>query len=122
MTVTEQEFYDRTIQHLLDQGQRAADGDQCLYLDSEGRKCGIGYWIPDGHAAQSHRGSVGGLLAIYPDLVDLIPRGLASPLQILHDDYMFSGGFKPSFKGQCRSIAERFGLTPFDFDKAATDD
>ncbi len=65
------------------------EAGNCSYLTEEGKKCFVGLFIPDGHEAQSFRGSVGPLLRLYPDLKDLMPtkdEDALNTLQQIHDE------------------------------------
>lgn len=64
---------------------RAIENGCCKYLTSDGKKCAIGCFIPDGHTAQFSGISVSHLLDIYPDLcLPLNNEGLQE-LQQFHD-------------------------------------
>jgi len=59
---------------------------QCAYHASDGNKCGVGLFIPDGHEGCFFHGYFDDLITEYPDLQDLMP--LASgmfELQKTHD-------------------------------------
>lgn len=59
----------------------------CFYKDNKGNKCGVGAFIPEGHAGQKFRGTVSNLLRTYPDLQSYMPLEFAGlhSLQIAHD-------------------------------------
>lgn len=66
---------------------------RCMYLTSDGNKCVIGCFIPDGHRAQKILDSVSALLELeeYSDLVELMPLegNLAlEAFQRFHDQYI----------------------------------
>lgn len=46
---------------------------ECQYLTSDGRKCAIGCFIPDGHKGRYYEGNVADLLEDYPDLKENMP-------------------------------------------------
>lgn len=62
-------------------GTRAVDNGGCVYLTDGGNKCGIGCFIPDGHAAQGITCSVKDLLRTYPDLLAYMPLAELEGLQ-----------------------------------------
>lgn len=72
----------------------AKDTNICQYLTSDGKKCAVGCFIPDGHEAQYYNVGVqyifGGnsLLSKYPDLISILPlehSGLYK-FQVFHDE------------------------------------
>lgn len=65
------EVLEKVHAHLVKQGVRSIDVDQniCLYLrESDGARCAVGLFIPDGHRALGERCSVSNLMEDYPDL------------------------------------------------------
>ncbi len=61
----------------------------CEYLTTDGNRCFVGCFLPEGHSAQNYRGQVPDLFTEYSALVDLMPldeEGLTE-LQVLHDTY-----------------------------------
>ncbi len=102
--ISMQEYFDKTIEHLASMPDQAIidnkDGEVCSYLTPEGLKCAVGCHIPDGHEAQSSRGSVLYLAEAYPDLAGIAwpnrYRGidLAAKLQAVHDSALnWDNGF-----------------------------
>lgn len=45
----------------------------CQYLTACGKKCGIGIFIPDGHYAQYDRKTIDHTIAVYSDLLGILP-------------------------------------------------
>jgi hypothetical protein len=102
MSITMQEYFDKTVRHLVDQGKRAwgpsptrPGREQCLYLAPDGTKCAVGAHIPDGHDAQRSPRGIYDLAIAHPDLEGVAwPEDteehdglqLASRLQSVHDD------------------------------------
>ena len=65
------------------------NGERCCYLTKDGKKCGMGIFIPDGHEAQEDENTVIGTLGTYPDLWDYMPSQDGTKLrefQQFHDD------------------------------------
>lgn len=51
--MTPQEVYDGTVRFLFTQGGPSlGSGETCAYRGYNGRKCAIGFWIPDDHYHQ----------------------------------------------------------------------
>lgn len=64
----------------------------CLYRSTEGKKCAVGLFIPDGEIADSvaknaNEAAVDVLLGLYSSLTDLMPLRLSGlcELQSMHD-------------------------------------
>lgn len=90
--MTNQEFFDKTVEHLVRQGQRAVGEDgHCRYRTPEGLKCAAGVHIPDDVYRPAMEGtSIGSLIDHVEDFRDqlrpLFPsRELAQSLQVTHD-------------------------------------
>jgi hypothetical protein len=124
MSVTPQEYFDRTVRHLASMRHRAVNDDgRCTYLAPDGSKCTIGCHIPDGHPAQSYPSDVKGLAVVHPDLEGVAwPTGrldLAIALQVTHDiranwsSHGFTGWY------HLRVDAELFGLNADVIDEVA---
>jgi hypothetical protein len=45
--MTRQELFDQTVRHLFTQGGPSFTTTGCLYRAPNGRKCAVGFWIPD---------------------------------------------------------------------------
>ena len=118
-----QDYFNQTIQHLLAQKSKCLNSnDFCAYLNDEGNKCAIGYWIPEDHEALEFIGTVSGLIAKYPDLKGVVcPQGmegaeLAKYLQYLHDEDEYrlfpSEGTKFTEEGisMIKKICKKFDL------------
>lgn len=68
-------------------GKRAMNERQCLYLSEDNNKCAIGCFIPNGHEAQGSLLGVFNLGVKYEDLDKFMPlntKGL-SVMQTVHD-------------------------------------
>jgi hypothetical protein len=90
--LTDQDYFDKTVKHIIAQGDACKNkSGSCVYRNGS-KSCAVGYWIPEGHPAESETGSVDSLVDTYPDL-----KGVAWPdtehgvylaleLQRLHDD------------------------------------
>jgi len=81
---------DKTIKETVNKRftGRATNGKgQCQYLTDNGKVCGVGIFIPEGHKAQRTEGSVGDMLAVNEDLINLMPLNLTKlrALQSYHD-------------------------------------
>lgn len=69
--MTHREFWQDTFEFYDGHPERRAFGEDetCLYLTDDGRKCAIGRFIPDGHAAQRETDvSVASLFDLHPEL------------------------------------------------------
>ena len=124
MTISMQEYFDKTVEHLRGMDRRSfiAGRDVCAYLDRQGRKCAVGCHIPDGHPAQNFNSNANGtgvdeLAERYPDLEGIaFPAGrsgilLAGQLQKTHDDpdnWIPTVGFDG--EGQLHKVADIFNL------------
>lgn len=87
--MTPQEIFDRAVERLRDgTGPAQSRNGACMYLTSDGRKCVVGIFIPDGHPGQKAIWGVTRLLENHEDLRLML--GHASPmllrLQRIHDD------------------------------------
>lgn len=127
MQLTPQQFYDKTIAHLVKQGHKASSaGIWCAYragLDS----CAIGCHIPDEKYESAMEGRVVDVLVIqWPSVKEyVLPSGdqrlallLASNLQRLHDadeSWNRQSIITDYFKDTAFGIAQRFKLVPYHF-------
>lgn len=69
-------------------GKAINSNRMCQYLTMDGRKCAIGCFIPDDHAAQSNDGDVMEILDVFPDLLKEMPcqnKRVLSEFQSFHD-------------------------------------
>ncbi len=116
-----QTYYDKTVDHLRQQGVRATTGTTCTFSDACGRSCAIGAHIPKDHPASKMPGeSFTWLREEYPELAGIAwpdtPQGvrLASRLQALHDRYINwnhkAGRFGLVGETHAQEIAELYGL------------
>ena len=105
-----QEFFDKTLAHLKQQGVRSAQGASCLYRGPDGTKCAIGFHIPDElYESEMEGKGVGNLLVHYPELKPLfegVSDGLMIELQGLHDNDLGTS----YFEGMVEKIASRYKL------------
>ena len=105
-----QEFFDKTMEHLRKQGVPSARGTSCLYRGPNGTSCAIGFHIPDELYKPEMEGKeVGNLLGHYPELRPLfkgVSDGLMLELQLLHDNDLGTS----YFEGQAEKIAARYHL------------
>lgn len=67
-TQTQQQIFNTVAAHLLSQGEKAQDGDECLYKTPEGLQCALGCLIADA----DYRDTLEGLGP--PDLDDILPQ------------------------------------------------
>lgn len=127
--VKPQEFFDKTIQHLVAQGRRSGHVDKslgegleghflCDYRSPDGLKCAAGFHIPDNLYGKDMEGrNIQAILADdrYARLRPFFPdTTLAHALQRLHDDA--TNWNESGFCGHvvANEIAQRHGLTkPF---------
>ena len=109
-----QEFFDKTMEHLRKQGVRSARGTSCLYRGPEGTRCAIGFHIPDDmYNLRMEGAGVSNLLQKYPELRSLfesVTPGLLSDMQTLHDTWMPVG-----MEGRAKAIASKYALTYKDY-------
>ena len=106
-----QEFFDKTLAHLKQQGVRSAGVARCLYRGPNGTSCAIGFHIPDELYKPEMEGKgVVNLPVHHPELRPLfkgVSDGLMVELQLLHDNDLGT----PYFEGQAERIAARYHLT-----------
>ena len=117
-----QAFYDKTVEHLFQQGFQSVNSDgYCLYrgggLDKSGM-CAIGVHIPDSLYDTKMEGqSVARFVREWPEIAPLIPSiNLAMALQHVHDNVVSwcrSAGLTEDYgKSDLADIAVNFDLTP----------
>lgn len=89
---TKQEAFDRVVEKLLAQGQRALKSPDsigvCCYCTPKGRRCAAGWLVPDGHAllkTSNNTMNWHDACGSYPDLKLLAPEHFVISLQVLHD-------------------------------------
>lgn len=73
-------------------GERAVGGITCKYLTSDGNKCAVGCFIPDGHPLQNMDLSVAHAAERYPEIIGMMPLSSSGmrKLQMAHDKARFS--------------------------------
>ena len=118
--LTTQEFYDKTISHLMRQGRaRTADeyGEHCLYRGPGGVSCAVGVHIPDKmYHKDMERKTIEAVSIYFPRVLKVIPDlSLATSLQSLHDDYSYWTDNRLNELGEMKTlrIAEIYNLTPY---------
>ena len=108
-----QEFFDKTMEHLRKQGVSSARGASCLYRGPEGTRCAIGFHIPDDmYNLRMEGAGVSNLLQNYPELKSLfesVTPGLLSEMQTLHDVWLDRG--VECMEGRAKAIASEYVLT-----------
>lgn len=115
-----QAFYDKTVEHLFQQGFQSVESDgYCLYRGGGPNKsgmCAIGVHIPDSLYDPKMEGlSVARLVHEWPEMVPLIPSTeLAHGLQIVHDntESWCPKGLNEDGKSNLVDVAVNFDLTP----------
>ena len=116
MSITPQEYFDKSVDHLRTQGKQAYDGNSCLYLMPNGLKCVVGSFIPDGHDAQKFPNDFDDLMDEFPDLEGIAwPKDnpdIASILQSIHDSgrHWSDHGFTDSGERRLANLAEDMNL------------
>lgn len=67
---------------------RMESAGACLYLASDGNRCAVGVFIPEGHDAEKYEGGVYALMSKHADLNDLMPLECKAlmQLQCIHDN------------------------------------
>lgn len=125
--LTEQEIYDKIVEHFAAQREPAVESDTevlCRYRTSNGLKCAIGALIPDEvYTADMEERGVQGLFnefkgsmrlaGLHPDNTTLLRL-----LQMAHDRTVNAlrdreyANFLPELAEQLRDVAAEFGLDP----------
>jgi hypothetical protein len=110
--LTNQDYFDKTINHIVQQGDACMIGPHCAYRNGT-KSCAVGYWIPEGHMANMSTGGVGSLVGKYQDLKGVAwpdtKNGihLARALQWLHDENIVGTDL---FEKEVNKIKFRFTL------------
>jgi len=98
----------QTLQERMGAKKAKDHNGRCAYLTSEGTRCAVGAFIPDGHPGQSYQGMVcesssfddseDTLLSTYPDLQLIVPLKDEAlyTLQGMHDDVRDSADARPA--------------------------
>ena len=84
---TQQEIFDETTRFLFTQGGPSIGETTCAYRGKNGRKCAVGYWIPDSHyspAIESQGVCMDGK-TITAALEPMIPPELHQHAPLLHE-------------------------------------
>jgi hypothetical protein len=87
---------DSTIKKTINKrftGKAIGGNGVCKYLTDDGKMCGVGIFIPDGHSAQFNTFSINNTVESHKDLIALLPlsEGALYQLQKYHDwDLNFS--------------------------------
>jgi hypothetical protein len=112
--LTNQEYFDKTVKHIIAQGDACMNNSGCDCVYRNGTKsCAVGYWIPEGYVAENETGCIGALLYNFPEL-----KGIAWPdtedgydiacsLQNLHDEDIVGTEY---FEKEVNKIKFRFTL------------
>ena len=105
--LSDQELFDKVVNHLRVQGCKALENEHCKYRTASGLKCAAGCLIPDDMYKPSMEGmNIIGVIQNNPNLEDVISNpGLISRLQFIHD-WIEVMSWEESFKG----VAIQFGL------------
>jgi hypothetical protein len=124
--MTDQEFYDTPIAHLVKQGTRAFQStsgwdERCYYRTSEGLKCAAGVHIPDSlYTSEMEGWAIPNVVEDYPELAPYFPNlELAQDLQELHDSefsWNDAGGLSLEGRYRAKQIARAYELIPYAFD------
>jgi hypothetical protein len=114
---TAQEVFDYVIGQLVCQGGRSvsASGTDCRYRGSDGRKCAVGFLIPDELYVWRMEGdSISGLCGHFPDLCAKSGikkhNDILNGLQHMHDS-LSTWQNQDSFSHKTRRIADLYNLT-----------
>ena len=72
-----------------DESVNQMSGNGCVYETSNGNRCAVGCFIPDGHEALEFIGGASQLLDEYPELLNAMPMELddLARLQSEHDSF-----------------------------------
>lgn len=106
-----QEFFDKTVEHLRNQGCKAEDkyGMYCRY-SAGNRKCAIGAHIPDEiYHERFEKIRIANLLQEEPSLAKIfngVGIDLMRQMQLIHDTFLVK-----EWESQFDYVAEKFGLT-----------
>lgn len=121
--MTLQEYFDKTVEHLAKQKDRAITADdlttfgfgyRCVFLNEKGMKCAVGVHIPDGHPAQVITEDLDTLAMKFPDLCGIAwpdhyhGLDLARMLQGAHD----VSNNRSDLVYLLEMIAKRYNLSP----------
>jgi hypothetical protein len=111
--LTDQEVFNKVVNHLLNQGKLATNGKgACAYRSEEGLKCAVGCLIPDKFYDKEIEGKlVSNIFKNFPWIMEksgLSPASepLLARLQTIHDIEYPSGRWRASLV----TIAYTFGL------------
>lgn len=118
--MTDQEIFDKVLNHLRAQGHRATnDAGKCVYRASNGDMCAVGCLIADGaYKADMEGGGVYRLLSKWPSALGLTigphDHKLLQDLQAAHDVHMPRVGFDSptaaDWECEMEEIARKYGL------------
>lgn len=110
--LTKQEVFDKTVEHLFNQKEKAIRGGTCVYKNSSGLKCAIGHFIPtESYSSAMEGNDVKGLYVSYKFMFNkigitqnVIP--LLDELQNTHDFHSPKGWFEELY-----DVARKFNLS-----------
>lgn len=112
--MTKQEIIDKINSDF--KGKCTDERDTCTYLNTEGKKCAIGLFIPDGHSGQHYQGTVSGLLREYPDLRQYMPfsdERTNCMFQDIHDIelYKYTDTLQEQKDKLIKFVEDNYGIT-----------
>lgn len=111
---TEQEIFDKAVQHLLTQKDRSYDRERaiCMYRGPNGLMCGAGPFIKDEAYTDRMEGKPIGVVvhrwpeAFNVDLTNDRIRAMLTHIQSIHDNVPI-----PHWRQRLEDMADTFGLT-----------
>lgn len=115
--ITLQQIFNLAWEHfIIRQEEPGVEGEICMYLTSDGRKCAIGLALPDGHDATKSRMTFPGLVRTWPELFDVPNHDhlLWRFQMLLHDALVVNGKWNLSLDERAsryREVAKEYGLT-----------
>lgn len=117
--IIDQQVFDAALFGIRSQNYEPAlvdtdDGRDCMYRCEDGRKCAIGWSIPDEVYTSEMEGlTVDYLLPSYPALKELYPGvriPLLKELQECHDGMQYGQDIESYFENKMLDIANYYGL------------
>lgn len=116
--VNEQQVYDFVIVKLREQGyastRSSPGGDHCAYRGDGGRRCGIGWLIPDEQYHEDfEETSVTELVSIFPQFEETTAKKkeFLQYIQWMHDNSEYEGGrFRLSLEEDARKVCRKYSL------------
>ena len=115
MSLTKQETFDRTVRFIFKQGKSVDKSGNCRYRGPDGKKCAAGLWISDGLYTPELEGDTIAKPACYDALrqsgFPAREMSVLYALQRAHDGTYNGPNFRSDFLTECRSVAEKYGLS-----------